>query len=93
MIHSGQTTRLIDQAVQVLFNSGGLYLVKKNALRRSSSIVPNGQTLFIDPDHMMSNRAQENFIYRVMKRLEAEHHGSHKIKTINKDYIHVIVKQ
>lgn len=90
MRRSGQTTRLIDQSIQELFNKGKLFLLKKNALRRSAGIVPVGQTLFIDPDHMMSNRAQEEFIYRVLKRLESEHKGSHKIKTISKDYIHVI---
>lgn len=90
MKRSGQTTRLIDKAIQEFFNKGQLFLLKKTALRRSGSLIPNGHSLFIDPDHLMSNRAQEDFIYRVMKRLEFEHSGSHKIKTINKDYIHVI---
>jgi hypothetical protein len=87
---SGQTTRLIDSAIQQLFNTKHLYLLKKQALRRSISIIPAGAMLFVDPDHKMSNQAQQNFIYRVLKRLESEHYGSHKIKTISKDYIHVI---
>jgi len=87
---SGQTTRLIDEAVQHLFNTGQLFLLKKTALNKQRSFIPEGGLLFVDPDHRMSNQAQNNFIYRVMKRLEFEHSGSHKIKTISKDYIHVI---
>lgn len=89
---SGQTTRLIDNAIQHLFKNSNLYLLKKNAIKRSNSIVPNNCFVFIDPDHKMSNQAQQNFIYRVLKRLESEHSESHKIKTISKDYIHVVTK-
>lgn len=88
---SGQTTRLIDQAIQELFNSGQLYLLRKAALNRNGSIIPKGNTLFVDPDHRMSNQAQNDFVYRVMKRLEFEHSGSHKIKTLAVDYVHIIV--
>ena len=54
--------------------------------------LPEKEKLFVDTDHRMSNLAQEDFVYRVMKRLESEHNSTHKIKTINRDYIHVIVK-
>lgn len=90
---SGKTTRLVDNAIQHLFKNSNLYLLKKNAIKRSNSIVPNGSFVFIDPDHKMCNQAQQEFIYRVLKRLEAEHYSTHKIKTINRDYIHVIVKK
>lgn len=89
---SGQTTRIIDAAIKELFTKGELYLLKKTAFYKNRSVTPAGKTQFVDPDHKMSNQAQYDFIYRVMKRLEAEHKGFHKIKTINKDYIHVIVK-
>ena len=87
---SGQTTRLIDEAIQYLFTNGKIYLLKKTALNKANYFLPEKEKLFVDPDHRMSNQAQQNFIYRVMKRLESEHYGSHKIKTISKDYIHVI---
>jgi len=91
MRRSGQTTRLIDQAVQELFKKGQLFLLRKAALNRSRSIVPENSDLLVDPDHRMSNQAQNNFVYRVMKRLEAEHYGSHKIKTMTVDYIHITI--
>lgn len=89
MRRSGQTTRLIDKAIQELFTKGKLYLVKKSALNRSNSIVPNTNSLFVDPDHKMSNQAQQEFIYRTLKRLEIEHCKSHKINTMSKDYIYI----
>ena len=89
---SGQTTRLIDEAIQYLFTNGSIFLLKKSGLKRSNYFLPEKEKLFVDPDHRMSNLAQEDFVYRVMKRLEAEHYSTHKIKTINRDYIHVIVK-
>lgn len=91
MRRSGQTTRLIDQAIQHLFTNRQLYLLKKSALSKANYFLPEKETLFVDPDHKMCNQAQQNFIYRVMKRLESEHLGSHKIKTISKDYIHVVI--
>jgi hypothetical protein len=87
---SGQTTRLIDEAIQYLFTKGQVYLLKKTALSKANYFLPQKEKLFVDPDHRGNNMAQNNFIYRVLKRLESEHYGSHKIKTISKDYIHVI---
>lgn len=90
MRRSGETTRMIDEAVQYLFENGELYLFKKCGFKIASRNHIDSQKIFVDPDHKMSNQAQQDFIYRVMKRLEAEHNGSHKIKTMSKDYIHVI---
>jgi hypothetical protein len=88
---SGQTTRLIDEAIQYLFTKGQIYLLKKTALSKANYFLPEKEKLFVDPDHKGNNIAQNNFIYRVMKRLEFEHSESHKIKTISKDYIHVTI--
>ncbi|MBC7845544.1 MAG: hypothetical protein H7Y10_03530 [Flavobacterium sp.] len=87
---TGKTTRLIDEAIQYLFEKGELYLFKKCGFKIASRSFISSQRIFIDPDHKMANQAQQDFIYRVMKRLEFEHKGSHKIKTMSKDYIHVI---
>lgn len=92
MNRSGQTTRLIDQAVQSLFDKSELFLLRKSILQRSGSIVKNGLPVFIDPDHKMSNRAQQDFIYRVMRRLESEHSGSIEFAKTSKDYIHIKTK-
>ena len=91
MRRSGKTTRMIDEAVQYLFEKGELYLFKKCGFKNAVRTLTNHQKLFVDPDHKMSNQAQQDFIYRVMKRLEVEHNGSHKIKTMSKDYIHVTI--
>ena len=67
---SGQTTRLIDEAIQYLFTNGSIFLLKKSGLKRSNYFLTEKEKLFVDPDHRMSNLAQEDFVYRVMKRLE-----------------------
>lgn len=89
MKRSGQTTRLIDSAIQSLFEKGELFLFKKCGLKKASLVLKN-TPFFLDPDHRGNNMVQNDFVYRVMKRLESEHLLSHKIKAINKDYIHVI---
>ena len=91
MRRTGKTTRLIDQAIQSLFNNGQLYLLRKHAVGNFRNIIKNGSTLFVDPDHKMSNMAQNEFVYRVMKRLEFEHTQSCTMK-MNKDYIHIKTK-
>lgn len=93
MRRSGQTTRLIDQAIQYLFTNGQIYLLKKTALSKSSYFLPEKEKLFVDPDHKMANQAQYDFIYHTMKRLEYEHERSFKIHSITKDLIHLKVKQ
>ena len=94
MRQTGKTTRLTDQAIQSLFANDQLYLLKKQAISKFRTIIKDGSTLFVDPDHRMNNQAQYDFIYRVMKRLEVEHEGRYKLKTVSKDYIHVItIKQ
>jgi len=92
MRRSGQTTRLIDDAVQELFTKGELFLLRKNAISKSSSIVTKTATVFVDPDHRMGNQAQNDFVYRAMRRLEFEHRGSHKIKKLAVDYIHIVIQ-
>jgi hypothetical protein len=91
MRQTGKTTRLIDQAIQSLFANNQLYLLRKHALGKFRNIIKDGSTLFVDPDHKMSNMAQNDFIYRVMKRLEFEHFGTY-IMIPNKDYIHIKTK-
>lgn len=90
---SGQTTRLIDEAIQYLFTKGQIYLLKKTALSKANYFLPEKEKLFVDPDHKMANQAQNDFIYQMMKRLEFEHERSFKTISITKDVIHLKVKQ
>jgi len=92
MRRSGQTTRLIDEAIQYLFTKGQVYLLKKTALSKANYFLPEKEKLFVDPDHKMANQAQNDFIYLMMKRLEFEHERSFKIISITKDVIHLKVK-
>lgn len=91
MRRTGKTTRLIDQAIQSLFANGQLYLLRKHALGKFRNIIKDGSTLFVDPDHKMSNMAQNDFVYKVMKRLEFEHTEGYTAKT-DRDYIHIKTK-
>lgn len=61
----GNTTRIIDDAIQYLFEKGtiSLYSSEKNALK--SDIVDHG--------HIPGNMAQENFVYRFYRRVRLEH--------------------
>lgn len=60
----GKTTRLVDQAIQYLFEKGELALCYG---RRTD------ESIFIDPDHEDRNMAQERFIAVLMKRIRSEH--------------------
>jgi len=89
---TGETTRLIDQAIQYLFEHKQLYLVRKQGISKSARNIPSNETIFIDPGHSGTNMAQQNFIYRVLRRLEIEHALSCKIDMQHRDYIHIKTK-
>lgn len=91
MRRSGKTTRLIDKSIQYLFEKGQLYLFKKHAIRKTHSEIPDEEIVFIDPDHRSDNLAQNDFVKRVLKRIDSEHSGSVNIKS-NQDYIHIKIK-
>mgnify|MGYP000570683064 CR=1 FL=1 len=71
MRRSGKTTRLIDQAVQTLFQKRELYLCSFH----------NDKSDLLDPDSAPGNHAQRNFVDRLLDRLSIEHNEScYKIK-------------
>ena len=92
LIRTGKTTRLIDSAIQYLFKNKQLYLFRKQGISKAKRIIPPGENLFIDPDHSSSNMAQQDFVYRFLRRLEIEHRNSCKIDMQNRDYIHIKIK-
>lgn len=68
MRRSGKTTRLIDTAIQALFERGELHL----------SLNDNVKSDFLDPDSRKGNKAQRDFVDRLIKRLSIEHSGSYQ---------------
>jgi len=87
---TGKTTKLIDEAIQYLFNTGELYLFRRGKLVENSKI-PRDTRLFVDPDHARENRAQEEFITRLVGRLRLEHYNSVNLFS-NVSYVHIEVK-
>ncbi len=81
MRRSGKTTRLVDEAIQQLFEVGNLYLPTSNDIQTGFGKYLYDPDLvklmqkFIDPDFRPGNQAQLDFIERVNKRLESEHYG------------------
>ena len=63
MRRSGKTTRLIDEAIQELFKKGELKL----------SLNYNVKSDFLDRDSTSENRAQRDFVDRLIQRLSIEH--------------------
>ncbi len=91
MSRSGQTTRLIDAAIQSLFEKGELILFRKNGLSKANAVL-KGLPLFVDPDHTGTNMAQNDFVYRVLKRLESEHKNCYTTNMQHSNYIHIKLK-
>ena len=80
----GKTTRLIDEAVQELFNNGVVWiptskeaelLLGEDGKRGINDLVWSNKIKFIDPDHKSGNKVQDNFRERFKKRLYSEHIG------------------
>lgn len=83
MRRSGKTTRLIDQAVQHLFDKGRVVVPISGLDNVDRSIRGDDPStdIFFDPDSFnyeeMRSRpiAQRDFAYRLKSRLEIEHPG------------------
>lgn len=73
MRRTGKTTRLIDEAIQTLFNDGIICVPK--APIYSEKINHKRVKVFIDPNHSNMNHAQDYFRARLRRRLEIEHEG------------------
>lgn len=84
MRRDGKTTRLIDSAIQELFNKGMVYipngeiarrLMSRDGRRGYTDEVFRSRIKYIDPD-FRHNMAQDNFVKRFRDRLVFEH-GEH----------------
>lgn len=79
MRRSGKTTRLIDQAVQHLFEHGYIRILMNSEIYREDfyrSFKPEQIEhfkKFIDPDATPDNRAQIHFVEALSHRLAYEH--------------------
>lgn len=90
MRRSGKTTRLIDKAIQTLFESGMIFIptwYSMNQYKRGKRAIKI--PTFIDVDAHYANFAQENFSNRLLKRLEYEHTDTY---TLNGDQSGIIIK-
>lgn len=65
MRRSGKTTRLIDNTIQKLFTQG---------------MVVIGEAYIKDADAQEHNTAQEDFVKRLLRRLEMEHDGYFEVE-------------
>lgn len=96
MRKDGKTTRLIDEAIQHLFEKGEIKFLSNQDIfekhqdwRRGLSVGQvNDRLKFIDYDATKTNKAQENFIHRFARRLSIEHDGCYRVH--NKHHFTVI---
>jgi hypothetical protein len=70
MRRTGKTTRLIDAAIQSLFEKKELRLSLNHDVKSD----------FLDQDSTPGNQAQRNFVERLVKRLSTEHSYCCEIK-------------
>lgn len=73
MRRSGETTRLVDEAIQHLFKVG--VAVVPNSIPRLNRgfLLGNSSNVFIDPDSESDNEAQLELARRIYARLNLEH--------------------
>lgn len=82
---TGETTRLVDAAIQHLFKTGALKLFAQDDMKNLAKAGRdfNKHQLdvarrFIDPEAQKGNRAQEHFVNIFMMRLSNEHAGTYE---------------
>lgn len=82
MRQSGKTTRLVDAAVQYLFEHGSIRILQNSEIYNPyfmRGYKPEQVDMFlkfIDPDARPDNGAQRYFIEALTRRLATEHGGS-----------------
>ncbi|MBS3914831.1 MAG: hypothetical protein KG003_10040 [Bacteroidetes bacterium] len=80
MRRSGKTTRLINEAIEILFKEKIIYIPTKQGIRTPNKWESKADKFnLIDPDYSESNMAQEDFIRRIFNRAMAEHPGQIEI--------------
>ncbi len=87
MRRTGKTTRLIDGAVQALFDNGKIIVPTRNQVfdsydkwKRGLSSEQINDLAFIDPDISDANEAQSFFLKSLRRRLNIEHPGAFEEK-------------
>jgi len=94
MRQTGKTTRLVDEAVQYLFEHGSIRILTNseiynpNFMRGFRPEQVDTFLKFIDQDSRPDNKAQYNFIDMLNRRLATEHSGS--VERINNTEFKVI---
>lgn len=87
---SGKTTKCIDDAIQVLFTKGKIYIPSKQELKDDAELTMLGKEsqrkllkvmdfLVVDYDWHMG-RAQDDMKRRLIKRLQSEHNSQFVVR-------------
>ncbi|RDY58019.1 hypothetical protein [Flagellimonas nanhaiensis] len=82
MRRTGKTTRLVDLAIQTLFEKGEIFIADmkwiESERRGFTSDEIADRDKFID-EIDASQRIQNHLMSRILKRLESEHHGQFEV--------------
>lgn len=90
MRNTGKTTRLIDKAIQHLFETGRLKLLSNNEIFSRNGEGMKGmkeEDIFVDHDTGPDNSVQKDFNMRIVDRLTREHAGKFAINKYTKNIV------
>ena len=72
MRRSGKTTRAVDNAIQVLFKYGAIYIPTKTQIKNNDfDGIPYSQ--IVKDEDWYEGKAQDEFARRIYNRLQIEH--------------------
>lgn len=86
---TGRTTRMIDNAIQCLFEQGNIIVPSKHI--KDENLRSIKYRIFIDLDSRVGNKAQEHFLKKLLNRLNQEHAGFYNFDNHN-GIFHISVK-
>ncbi len=81
MRRSGKTTRKVDEAVQKFFENGAMLIPNNDEIRKGDFNGELKDQVIIDPDVEIENpnMCQHELKYRIVRRLEIEHHNQFQV--------------
>lgn len=80
---TGKTTRVIDKAIQDLYQYGKLAVPKNKALEDVDFVFKDKTMTAMDPDWRSSPFIQVDLFHRILKRLQSEHPNQYVVSGIN----------
>lgn len=97
MRRTGRTTRVIDVAIQKLFENGCIVIPSRDNLTEGRNLYVKGksekiiQDLVIDPDYNEGSSVQIVLFEKILRRLEVEH--DRRLFTIDRGNGRISVKK